>query len=392
MGLILDYEARETNGIESIKQRKHAVSQMLISIDIATAVENASRYSFIVFNTSLSCWQVMRQFMRTGRAKSFAVEIGRICAALEKCEDPDLDWRIMYLSATALCCFDSQQIKLAEEAIDKAILHADRMLTNTVTVEQNILSKVNLASRELEEASSSLRKLEEKSANQNKRQKVDCDAPEELLHNVVIGPVISEAELEAELMAKEGIKRIIASSLRRKTEVEIDLRRNNEVKSVQQTCITRLYMQRVHTNPNDSKKITAATGVTQSIRIKTLVQLQCVISGCIDGKDLGNVFTVLVKDLTAASANAEVVEISDAVIAETLLDTCRVAWQMGLRESAIESFEASLKINTTAASPVVRVKQDLCHALQSVAESGLGIAVAFYYLCGYFLLLMPYWL
>lgn len=257
---------------------------------------------------------------------------------------------------------------MAEEAIDKAILHADRMLTNTIAVEQSILSEVNAAKKELEEASSLLRKMEEKSANQKKKQKVDCDAPEETLHTISIKPISSEIEMEAEMMAKEEITKKIVSSLQRKSEVENRLRLNYDVKYLQQTSITRLYMQRVHTNPNDSKKITGTTGVSQSLRIRTLVQLQCVISGCIDVKDLGNVFTVLVKDLVAASANEEGTEISTALAVETLLDVCRVAWQMGLRESATESFEASMKINAPA-SPVVRVKQDLCQALQIVAES-----------------------
>lgn len=106
MGLILDYEARYSNGSESIRLRKHALSQMIISIDVATTVESSTRYNFIVFNTSLSCWTVMRSFMRTGRAKHFAAETSRISAALEKSEDPDIEWRIMFLSATALCCFD----------------------------------------------------------------------------------------------------------------------------------------------------------------------------------------------------------------------------------------------------------------------------------------------
>lgn len=104
MGLILDHEAKESNGTESIRKRKHALSQMIIAIDVATAPENSSRYDFIVYNTSLSCWRVMRPFMRAGRAKSFAAEVCRISAALEKCDDSDMAWRIMYLSAAALCC------------------------------------------------------------------------------------------------------------------------------------------------------------------------------------------------------------------------------------------------------------------------------------------------
>lgn len=106
MGLILDDEAKASNGSESIRKRKHSISKMITAIEVATAPENTARYDFIVYNASLSCWKVMRPFMRTGRAKSFATEVCRISTALEKCNDPDMMWRIMYLSAAALCCYD----------------------------------------------------------------------------------------------------------------------------------------------------------------------------------------------------------------------------------------------------------------------------------------------
>ena len=106
LGLILDYEAKESNGAESIRKRKYALSQMIIAIDVATSIENASRYDFIIYNTSVSCWHILRPLMRAGRAKSFTAEVSRISSALEKSEDPDMEWRIMYLSASALCSLD----------------------------------------------------------------------------------------------------------------------------------------------------------------------------------------------------------------------------------------------------------------------------------------------
>ena len=82
MGLILDYEAKGSNGLESIRKRKTAINQMMLSIDVASAPENASRYDFIIYNTSLSCWKVIRPYMRSGRARSFNAEVCRISAAL----------------------------------------------------------------------------------------------------------------------------------------------------------------------------------------------------------------------------------------------------------------------------------------------------------------------
>ena len=106
MGLIIDHEAIDSNGTNSIMKRKLALSQMIIAVDVATAPQNVPKYNFVVFNTSLSFWEVFRPFCNVGRAKYFSVEVCRMSAALEKCDDSDMAWRIMYLSAAAFCCFD----------------------------------------------------------------------------------------------------------------------------------------------------------------------------------------------------------------------------------------------------------------------------------------------
>lgn len=106
MGLIHDHLAKDSYGTDSITKRKFALSQMIIAVDVATAPLNAPKYNSVVFDTSLSFWDVVRPFMSVGRAKYFTVEVCRMSAALEKCDDSDMAWRIMYLSAAAFCCLD----------------------------------------------------------------------------------------------------------------------------------------------------------------------------------------------------------------------------------------------------------------------------------------------
>ena len=106
MGLIIDHEAKCSTGTDSIIKRKMALSLMIIAIDVATAPQNLPKYNFVVFNTSLSFWEVIRPYLTAGKAKYFSVEVCHMSAALEKCDDPDMAWRIMYLSAAAFSCFD----------------------------------------------------------------------------------------------------------------------------------------------------------------------------------------------------------------------------------------------------------------------------------------------
>lgn len=106
MGLIHDQLAKDSYGTDSITKRKFALSQMIIAVDVATAPQNVPKYNSVVYDTSLSFWDVVRLFLSVGRAKHFTVEVCRMSAALEKCDDSDMAWRIMYLSAAAFCCFD----------------------------------------------------------------------------------------------------------------------------------------------------------------------------------------------------------------------------------------------------------------------------------------------
>ena len=106
MGLIHDHLAKDSYGADSITKRKFALSQMIIAVDVATAPQNAPKYHSVVFDTSLSFWNVVRPYMCVGRAKHFTVEVCRMSAALEKCDDSYMAWRIMYLSASSFCCLD----------------------------------------------------------------------------------------------------------------------------------------------------------------------------------------------------------------------------------------------------------------------------------------------
>ena len=106
MGLLIDHEAKGSYGSESILKRKSALSQMIIAVDVATAPQNVPKYNFVVYDTSLLFWDIIRPFLTVGRAKYFSAEVCRMSAALEKCDDTDMAWRIMYLSAAAFCFFD----------------------------------------------------------------------------------------------------------------------------------------------------------------------------------------------------------------------------------------------------------------------------------------------
>jgi hypothetical protein len=101
----------------------------------------------------------------------------------------------------------------------------------------------------------------------------------------------------------------------KKTTAEAKMLECVTTKLKQQEELARLYMQRVHCNPADSKVAQGAPNVAQSLRIRTLVQIQCILSGCVPEKDVISAFTACEKDLKSATMSV--------IVAETFLDVAR---------------------------------------------------------------------
>jgi ABC-type uncharacterized transport system involved in gliding motility auxiliary subunit len=177
LGLLINYECRQMNGNESIKWHKYAVAEIMTALDIATNPKNVQRYKFLIFNISVAFWKVVHPFLRANRAKFFVTEIKRVVAALEEQNDADKDWRIMYLSAAAVCCEDEKNVPGATEQVDKAIEHAEALLQTTLTEEERLNGILKNASAEKDRIMVAFRQIEDQEILRNKPKKIDPDAP-----------------------------------------------------------------------------------------------------------------------------------------------------------------------------------------------------------------------
>jgi hypothetical protein len=170
----------------------------------------------------------------------------------------------------------------------------------------------------------------------------------------------------------------------KKTAAESTMRECVTTKLAQQEELAKLYMQRVHCNPADSKSSLSAPSVAQSLRIRVLVQIQCVISGCVTEKDVPSTLAACEKDLSNSTTTI--------LIAETLLDLARsrnplLFFSHFLNKSVgFCCFRASFQIigenskscselgfrclelveRSNVTSPVVTVKLELCRAVKLV--------------------------
>ena len=181
LAMIIDFEATaaSANGCHSIEKRQEALGYLMEALDVASDVElNGSRYNFLVFNCSLTCWTIVSPFLRATRARPFLKEMCRISAALEKIDDADKSWRIKFLAAAALCCSDDKNVKESSDLLDKAISHAEAMLNGTLEVEKGILAEVSAAKVESESIISAIRAVEDREEQALRPPKIDPDLPE----------------------------------------------------------------------------------------------------------------------------------------------------------------------------------------------------------------------
>lgn len=356
MGLILNFEASESNGTESIELRKKALSEVMDSLSVAQNTKNMEvRYAFIVYNTSVTCWQIVRPFLREGRGKYFVDEVSKVSTALEKVDDSDMNWRIRYLSAAAVCFTDDGKGKEASDALDKAIVHAEKLLGITVDKEKIIAEDLAGCTKVSEEFMNAMREVEEREEQLAKPPKIDPDLPEG--EQEVPKPELPPLE---GLAAKgyDELKQSLDDAQKSKAAAEGKMKDVVEVKTREEDTLCKLYMQRVHSLPGDAKKVQGLPLVTASPRMRTLINLQCMMSGCIPDKDWQATFDAMFKDLTALPQSNSVIE--------TLLDVSRVADRLQLVELA-RQFEAEAD-KSNAVSPEIRVKSDLVKAVKMVSE------------------------
>ena len=358
LGLLVNYETRHMNGNESIKWHKYAVAEVMTALDVATNPKNVNRYKFMIFNISIAFWKIVHPFLRPNRAKFFVTEIKRVVAALEEQNDADKDWRIMYLSAAAVCSEDEKNAVSATEQVDKAIEHAEALLQITLTEEEKLNAILKNASTEKDRIMIAFRQIEEQEILRNKPKKIDPDAPPDD-PNAPPEPRVLPPLTGLAAEGYEKVKAMLEVSQAKKAVADADLRVIIEKRNVQLETLLRLYMQRVSVNPADAKRFSgAAPQILKYIRANSMVQVQCMLSGAIPDKEWDATFQLLIKKLMETPASV--------VRNETLADMSRAAWRLKLRKLAIQCNELALEGNIV--SKVLKVKTDICTALKTLSD------------------------
>jgi len=350
---IVDAETKADKcvGSEALKRCHWALQEARAALEAALIPSVLSRYSFIAYNVSVVCWQIINPFLRAGRAKDFHPLLTQIVNALETAGTApgavaaagtaevggkdDSMWRVMLLSACALCLFDDGKAKEATDCVDKAITVCQTQIKASLTLEDTCGISLNSARSESEKLLAALRRYHEREELRNKPPKLDPDTDDGF---EVQPPAKEEPPLEGlDALPLETLETMLQKAQRvlAKAGDEWKVLTQSSTRPLLET-MAKLYMQRINVMPSEAKKMqtsvpsfapatpTAAAmspSSSFSSRMKVLVGIQAVMSGCVLDKDLPPALQELEKDANACT--------DIGMKTESLLDISRLAWSLG---------------------------------------------------------------
>lgn len=329
LGQIIVEESQNLHGEKLLKRSSEAVSEMLTALEIAT--ENRGRYDFLVYNVSLRLYELVRPFLRKGVAARFASDMQKVSTALLVLPQADKDWNVTFLSACAYCLNDAKQLSATAEALDTAIQVAEELLTEASAAENEAIAESRANTKMIDEIHKEMHVAESE------------DSSSERLRSLS-DKLASYQRLSGDLKAKCLV-------LAERTQPLADR-------------VCRLYLQRIHMNPGDAKKVLSAPQVSTSLRNKCLATMHSLVVTSANEQEKNTLVASLFSELSSAAPSV--------VTVETLLDCSRLAWSLQVCDLArkLAQKAADLIREHSLVAPVLMVKQDLTSALFLVADAG----------------------
>lgn len=115
----LKVRSKLIKGQDAIDQTKLAYTYIQKAIETIIKPENKQKYTFLIYNTSVAVWNILRPILLPGFSKSFIENLEKISAMLEEIDDIDISWRIRYLQALSNAYLDADRKVDAQKVLDK---------------------------------------------------------------------------------------------------------------------------------------------------------------------------------------------------------------------------------------------------------------------------------
>ena len=104
---------------DAAKALVKAVSNIQKALDIIAKPENKVKYASIVYNASITTFNILKRYLKLNWSKNFWEIFEKLSAMLEENDDVDFNWRIFVLIKLAQCYIDADKKAEAGKALDK---------------------------------------------------------------------------------------------------------------------------------------------------------------------------------------------------------------------------------------------------------------------------------
>ena len=117
--IALNGHAQFKKGEQMIANLQDALSYVRQALDIISKPENKSKYAFLIYNSSLCVYNIIRSMIKRDWVKNFVEFAEKIDKLFDEVEEPDFNWRCRYSWLLFHCLYDAERKADAIKVLDK---------------------------------------------------------------------------------------------------------------------------------------------------------------------------------------------------------------------------------------------------------------------------------
>ena len=104
---------------EMIKSLKNALGYVSKALEIISNPKNKQKYAFLIYNSSVCVYHIIRESLRSNLAWNFYDIVERIEKLLNEADEPDFNWRCRFTLLLFFCLYDMDKKKEAFAAFER---------------------------------------------------------------------------------------------------------------------------------------------------------------------------------------------------------------------------------------------------------------------------------
>jgi len=89
------------------------------ALDIISKPENKVKYGFLIYNTSVCVYNIIREYIKKDWLKNYTEYVDRLEKLFDEVDEPDYNWRCRYTWLLFQCLYDAEKKPDAAKILEK---------------------------------------------------------------------------------------------------------------------------------------------------------------------------------------------------------------------------------------------------------------------------------